>query len=125
MALVALQVHGENSTEGKPNGLTVHHDTPCLVPSEMDFTTAREISQLVEKKAAAVLAENYDEAKGLKLEIERLRLLGKKILELEQRSAVHNTFYKKSRSDSIKLLERVPKGQRLYFCQPQPESGGV
>lgn len=51
----------------------------------VDSLTAREIQQLVERKHAAVQAENYDEAKALKAEIDSLRLIGSKILELERR----------------------------------------
>lgn len=52
----------------------------------VDAVTGREIQRLAERKEAAVAEENYDEAKALKAGIERLRLVGARILELEIRS---------------------------------------
>ena len=54
----------------------------------VDATTAQAIAELNMKKGAAVAEENYDLAKALKLEVDRLRALGSKLLELELRSAL-------------------------------------
>lgn len=51
----------------------------------VDSLTARKIAELRVKKDAAVAEENYDEAKALKLEIDRLKSIGSRILELENR----------------------------------------
>ena len=55
----------------------------------VDAITAQIIAELNMKKGAAVTEENYDLAKALKLEVDRLRALGSKVLELELRSALH------------------------------------
>ena len=90
VALVALNLHGE-SLEG--------HTSQCSTPQSLgprrtqaglqagvDSVTGREMQRLLERKEAAVAEENYDEAKALKAGIERLRLVGSRILELETRS---------------------------------------
>ena len=97
VALVAINLHGEkcspesqddfNSGKSSPLSLVRASVNSSQAASDtgVDSLTAREIQQLVERKHAAVQAENYDEAKALKAEIDSLRLMGSKILELEHR----------------------------------------
>ena len=56
----------------------------------MDRATAAQIRHLLLQKKDAVRAEDYDEAKRLKEQIERLRALGSKLhqLEVQKRAAV-------------------------------------
>ena len=92
---MALHLHGE-AVVGVPAG--VGH--PLLMESPkpagssslqgsvfpgVDALTAADMKRLIERKEAAVQAENYDEAKEIKSELDCLRLVGAKILELETR----------------------------------------
>ena len=99
---MAINLLGEKTDAGHQNGSSLAGSSPLsliraiLNSSQagsgmgVDSLTAREIQQLVEKKYAAVQAENYDEAKELKAEIDTLRLIGTKILELEHRYLPRN-----------------------------------
>ena len=55
---------------------------------EVDAATAQLIQDLMGQKEVAVQAENYDEAKRLKLEIERLQGIGAKVAQLESRQVI-------------------------------------
>lgn len=86
VALVALHLHGEQSAAPKNcSARDVPGHSKAASIAEVDCITAQEMQQLIERKEAAVQAENYDEAIQLKSEIEALRLLGRRILELETR----------------------------------------
>ena len=97
VALVAINLHGEKADAGYEDGNNPAMSFPLsLVQASLnssqagtdvgvDSLTAREIQQLLVKKHTAVLAENYDDAKELKAEIDSLRLMGSRILELEHR----------------------------------------
>ena len=64
---------------------TPQHGFQLLQNLSVDPITAIGIQQLMVRKDAAVAAENYDEAKQLKSEIEYLKITGGQILELENR----------------------------------------
>lgn len=94
VAFVALHVHGEalsspsnaeSSLQLVPKASILQNGCQILPTFNVDPLTAIDIQQLMERKAAAVAAENYDEAKALKSEIEDLKSTGSKILELEKR----------------------------------------
>ena len=98
VALVAINLHGEKADSSCQNGngsgmasplslmrVSLNSSSQTGSGIGVDSLTAREIQQLVERKHAAVQAENYDEAKELKAEVDSLRILGSKILELEHR----------------------------------------
>jgi centrosomal protein CEP104 len=91
--LVAFNLHGESLEGASHLGASVQPlaqgSTQRRVQGGaevgVDSLTGREIQRLAARKEAAVAEENYDEAKALKAGIERLRLVGAKILELETR----------------------------------------
>ena len=88
--MVALNLHGESleggtSQQGTPQS-SGQRRGQAGPQAGVDSVTGREIQRLLERKEAAVAEENYDEAKALKAGIERLRLVGARILELENRS---------------------------------------
>lgn len=103
VALVAVNLHGKASGEpvqpgnqysasAAPQGpfapisrsASDRSCSPALM-ADVDRITAQRIQELRAKKDFAVAEENYDEAKALKLEIDRLKAVGSRILELEKR----------------------------------------
>lgn len=106
VALVALNLNGE-LTDGASRDDTPIGQPASPLPAQplstwghtafdgfgVDTVIARDISELTERKRLAVQAESYDEAKALKAEIDALKLLGSKILELEHRFATRFVVY--------------------------------
>ncbi|KAG7668381.1 putative Centrosomal protein of 104 kDa [Nannochloris sp. 'desiccata'] len=84
----------------------------------VDEVTAQRISELQEKKAAAVAIEDYDEAKHLKAEIEKLRAAGAKMaaLEAKKKAAVDAEDYDTAKALKIEL-ERMR--QKAYAANAQ------
>jgi centrosomal protein CEP104 len=85
-------------TSIKPNFTSSDEDN-------VDEVTAQRISELQEKKAAAVAIEDYDEAKKLKAAIEKLRAVGAKMAALEARkkAAVDEEDYDTAKALKIEL----------------------
>jgi hypothetical protein len=68
----------------------------------VDVHTAEKIRKILVKKAAAVAREDYDEAKRLKAGVDRLKLVGMKVAQLEaqKQAAVDAEDY-----DTAKMLK--------------------
>ncbi|BDA42164.1 Centrosomal protein of 104 kDa [Coccomyxa sp. Obi] len=89
-------------------------------PSGADAKTATRLAELESTKARAVAEEDYDEAKRLKLEIDRLRALVAQLSDLEakKKAAVEAEDY-----DTAKALKQ--NIERLRLAGEASSSGGT
>ena len=94
---------GNATTATTTNATTATND-------RVDQVTAQRIAELQAQKAAAVAVEDYDEAKRLKIAIERLKNAGAKMAALEERkrAAVEIEDY-----DAAKALKEELEGLRV------------
>eukprot|EP00898_Chlorokybus_atmophyticus_P007173 jgi/Chlat1/7457/Chrsp6S07499 len=80
---------------------------------DVDAVTAQKIKEVLRQKEEAVRAEDYDEAKRLKMTIDKLRALGLNVAKLEakKRAAVENEDYDLAKAIKAEI-DRVRTGQQ-------------
>lgn len=108
---------GSCHTEGNAK-VSMKTDRP-----KVDSVTAQRIAELEKQKAVAVAAEDYDEAKRLKIAVEELYASGAKIAELEEKKTIAVAEEDYDLAKSLKIeLERMRHRAFLGASKASDES---